>query len=233
MDEIKMCPHGRDVNQMCPHCLGVNGLGTEYDVLKANPDKPIEEPELPTVNTALTPEPKVEPVKDSMTQAKDRMMAMFPVLKKIVPAHDRKSRLVLDEDMEYVSKQVQVLYEICMVGAYAMHHSQIESDDPMSFFVTKDRKVVINPKVTRHSNYLIDSKEGCMSFLDKQQVIVPRWQKCEVEYQTIMVDPNDKDKFKLSSVIEESLSGKDSHVFQHEFDHGEAKFIYPLEVKEE
>jgi peptide deformylase len=219
MDEIKMCPHGRDVNQMCPHCLGTN---------ETIIDKPIEEQIIPTVGAALTPEPTKEPVVDTMNEAANHMIMMYPVLKKIVPAHNNKSRLVLEEDIEYVSKQAQVLHDICMVGAYAMHHSQIESDDPMNFFVTKDRKIVINPKITRHSNYFADSKEGCMSFLDKEQVIVPRWQKCEVEYQTIMVDPENKDKFKLSSVIEESLSGRDSHVFQHELDHGDAKFIYQL-----
>lgn len=167
----------------------------------------------------------VEGIVDSEVK---RLIATYPILEKIVPPHNKKSRLATDEDAGNISEISKTLYEICLVGAYAMHHSQIEAEDPINFFVTKEKKIIINPKITRHSNYFADSNEGCMSFLLKDRVTVPRWQKCEVEFQTIMVDPEDKDKFKLSSVIQEDLSGKNAHVFQHELDHGEAKFIYEL-----
>lgn len=154
------------------------------------------------------------------------------VLKIVVKPHLKKSRGVKDEDINTVVKDSKILYELCFTssglfnGAFAMHHSQINDKDPLDFFVTADRKIVVNPVVLKHSNYTTDSKEGCMSFPDKPQRIVPRWHKMEVEYQTIMVDPENKDGFKLSSKIQESLAGKDSFVWQHEIDHSKGIFIY-------
>lgn len=152
-------------------------------------------------------------------------------LKRLVPPHDIKSRKVLEGDLDYVAKEAKVLYDICMTGAWAMHHSQIEADDPMDFYVTRDMKIVINPIITKHSNYTVKHQEGCVSFTNEPWREVDRWQKCEIEYVSIMVDPNNKDKFKLSSKFEDSLSGMDAFVAQHETDHGRAKFIY--KIKEE
>jgi len=54
-----------------------------------------------------------------------------------------------------------------------------------------------------------------------------------------MVDPDnstdDEAKFKLSSVQHVDLSGPRAFMFQHEIDHADAKYIYPIiteEVKE-
>lgn len=157
------------------------------------------------------------------------------IVSPIVAPHTKKSRLVTDEDVAKVASDAAILYALCFeksgmyLGAYAMHHSQINDTDPLSFWVTVDREIIVNPVIKRHTRTLVDSKEGCMSFGDKPQIIVPRWHKLEVEYQTVMVDPENKEKFKLSSIIEKSLSGHDSFIFQHEFDHGEGKFIYKLE----
>ena len=159
-------------------------------------------------------------------------------LKRMVPPHDKKSRSVTEKDADRVVAESTILYRLCFIpngkyrGAFAMHHSQIDDKDPLNFFVTAERKIVINPTITRHSNYFVDSKEACMSFPEEDQIMVKRWQKMEVEYVSIMVDSIDKDKFKLSNTIQESLSGFESFVFQHEFDHGgEGKLIYPLLTK--
>jgi len=157
------------------------------------------------------------------------------VLERLVPPHDKKSREVTNEDVERVISEAKILYEICFDhtgvyrGAYAMHHSQIDDKDPLSMFVTVDRKIVINPKILGHSSYLVDSEEGCVTFIEKPEVTVQRWRKMDVEYVTIMVDPDDESKFKLSSVISEHLVGREAWVFQHEFDHGNASYIYPLD----
>lgn len=157
--------------------------------------------------------------------------------KMLVAPHEKISRDVTEKDISKITEGTKVLYELCFVpigyykGAYAMHHSQIDDKDPMNFFVTHERKIIINPKITRHSNYTVDSKEACRTFSDQPQVIVPRWQKIEVEYVTVMIDPEDKEKFKLSGVIKESLSGFEAFVMQHEFDHGQAKYIYPYNKK--
>jgi len=154
------------------------------------------------------------------------------VLKRLVPPHKKASRTVTEADLDRVMEEAKILYKICFesigdyTGAFAMHHSQIDDKDPLSLFVTCDRKIVINPVITRHSNYTTDSKEACMSFADRPQIIVPRWHKIEVDYITIMVDPDDKDKFKLSGVQKEKFSSLPSFIWQHEIDHGNAQFIY-------
>ncbi len=156
------------------------------------------------------------------------------VLKRIVAPHDKVSRLVTDADIERVVKEAQVLHAICFEqnglykGAYAMHHSQIDSEDPMKLFVTWDRSIVINPTIIRHSNYTKDSKEACMSFPMDPEIIVPRYQKIEVEFVTVMSDPDNEGKFKLSSPQTLSLTGPQAFIYQHEIDHGEGKLIYPI-----
>lgn len=175
-------------------------------------------------------------IKDVVVESVDVPVQVVPpkdsVIHKLVPPHDKKSRIVTNEDIDRVTEESKILHEICFTsnglykGAYAMHHSQIDDKDPLQFFVTADRKIIINPVVLRHSNYTVDSKEACMSFPSYPQVAIPRWQKMEVEYQTVMVDPDNKDKFKLSSKIQESLSGFISFIFQHEIDHADAKFIH-------
>lgn len=167
-------------------------------------------------------EPEGEKKKISPSELRDEL------LEKIVKPHNKKSRLVTESDLKSIIEDAKTLFEICLIGAYAMHHSQINGEDPLSYFVTNQREIIINPVITRHSNYTTDSKEGCMSFLGMERTTVQRWQKMEVTYQTVMVDPEDSEKFILSSPIEESVSGRRSFIFQHEMDHGEGKFIFQL-----
>jgi len=156
------------------------------------------------------------------------------VLKRLVPPHTKVSRAVTDDDIEKVVEEAKILHAICFEsmgrykGAYAMHHSQIDDKDPMSFYVTYDRKIIINPVITRHTNTPVDSKEACMSFPYEEEVIVPRWHKLEMDFVTIMSDPDNEGKFKLSSVQHEDLSGHQAFVAQHEIDHGEGRFIHPI-----
>lgn len=167
-----------------------------------------------------------------LNPAYEKMVHEEEIKMRLVLPHDKKSRVVVDADLDKVVDAIRVLHEICFMdvglfhGAYAMHHSQIENEDPMNFFVTMDRAIIINPVITRHSNYTVDSKEGCVSFADKPQITVPRWHKIEVEYVTIMTDPENKDKFKLSTIRKSNLSGHMAFIFQHEIDHGNAQFIY-------
>jgi predicted metalloprotease len=153
-------------------------------------------------------------------------------LLRLVPPHKKASREVTEKDIERVIEESKVLHEICFKpngmykGAYAMHHSQIDEKDPMSLFVTWDRQIILNVKITKHSGYTVDSLEACMSYSDRPQITVPRWHKLEVEFVTIMVDPENKDKFKLSGVQKLKLAGHQSFIFQHEIDHGNAQFIF-------
>lgn len=152
-------------------------------------------------------------------------MEELEIWKKIVPPHKIIARLVTEKDIERVIEDTKVMYEICLTGAYAMHHSQINESDPLSFFVTSNRKIIINPQITNQTKVMIDGLEGCLTFM-KPWINIPRSNKIEVEYVTIMTDPNDSTKFKFSSIIKEDFSGMEARIFQHEFDHGESKYIY-------
>lgn len=158
--------------------------------------------------------------------------AKEPVAKRLVKPHSKKSRSVTETDVNRVVEESVVLYELCFTpvglykGAFAVHHSQIDDKDPLNFFVSADKRIIINPTITRHSNYLVDSKEACLTFPEKEQIVVPRWQKCEIDYVTIMVDPKDNKKFKLSSVIKEKLNGPSAFIIQHEVNRGNGTYIY-------
>lgn len=158
-------------------------------------------------------------------------------LSRMVKPHDKKSREVKESDIMRVVNESKILYNLCFTpsglyqGAHAIHHSQIDDKDPLNFFVTVGREIIINPKFIRHSNYTVDSKEGCQSFADKKTTTVQRWHKCEVEYISLIQDKDDENKFLLSNPIRKNLSGFQSFVFQHEYDHGDAKYIYEINNK--
>ena len=153
---------------------------------------------------------------------------------KIVAPHAKVSREVTEADLDRVLEDTETLYEMCFIqnglykGAFAMHHAQIDDQDPLNFFVTVEREIIINPVITRHVNYLTDSKEACMTFPNNPIIIVPRWHKIEIDCETIMSDPDSEGKFKLTK-LHMPLSGKKSFIFQHEIDHSKAKYIYPIE----
>ncbi len=173
---------------------------------------------------------KVEEKKES-----EKKVERESPLKRLVPPHNKKSRVVTEEDVERLVEEARILHAICFEssegysGAYAMHHAQIDDKDPLNFFVTGSAEIIINPVIVKHSNYTNDSNEGCVTYLGQKQVVVQRWQKIDVEYVTIMTHPENPDKFKLSSKIEKHYSGLEAKVFQHEYDHGNAKYIYNLQ----
>lgn len=140
-------------------------------------------------------------------------------LARYVKPHDKKSRLVTEDDLSYVLKESHVLFNLCFSGngkypsGFAVAHPQIEDKDPLQLFVTQDKRIIINPKIIKHTNHTVDSLEGCLSYPDKEMIIVQRWNKCEIEYYTV-----ERDGEKLIKKTE-NLSGKESKVFQHECQH--------------
>ena len=119
-------------------------------------------------------------------------------------------------------------------GALAIAHSQINEKDPLRFFVTRDMQIIVNPVIVNHTKHFVDSEEGCLSYPKKDQIIVQRWNKCEVEY-NIVLDDESKDKtkdkvaVKLSERLKENFGSKTAKVFQHEIDHMNSIFIYDEE----
>lgn len=147
-------------------------------------------------------------------------------LKYYVEPHKKKSREVTKDDLPQLIKDAHIMYNLCYTqrgncgGALAIAHQQINKEDPMRVFVTKERKIVINPVMLRHTDNTVDSSEGCLSFPGLPQVTVQRWNKCEVKYLTLTGDGKD--------FVEktENIRGKESKVFQHEMDHFECEYIY-------
>lgn len=143
-----------------------------------------------------------------------------------VKPHSKISREVNNDDIQLVKNDSDIMFRLChtkhgiYAGGLAVAHQQIEDNDPLRFFVLADGEIIINPRITRHTNHTVDSEEGCLSFENNKQIIVQRWNKCEVEYQKI-----NKDGL-LSDFILESLSGKRAKIFQHEIDHFDCKYIF-------
>lgn len=143
-----------------------------------------------------------------------------------VKPHNKKSRKVTNKDLQDVKEDAIILFMLCNTkhgiypGGLAVAHPQIDSKDPLRFFVINTSEVVINPVITNHTRHTVDSEEGCLSFPDKKPIIVQRYNKIQVEYQTI-----DKD-FKLTKVIKADISGKRAKVFQHEINHLDSVYIF-------
>jgi hypothetical protein len=131
-----------------------------------------------------------------------------------------------EEELRRVNEAAPILAEMCHVdhgmypSAFAVAHSQINDIDPLRFFVDYRGLAVINPVITRHTEHVVKSREGCMSFPDRTPIDVWRWNKIEGTYQTIGQDG------KLTEVRSVKLSGREARVWQHEIDHMNCKYIY-------
>lgn len=149
------------------------------------------------------------------------------LLERYVPHHNTPVKEVADEDIERVKQEAQVMFDLCIVprgkypGAVAIAHPQVNDKSPLRFFVTLEGAVIINPKMTNHSSYLVDKTEGCMTFPNLPMVKVQRYQKCEFEYQGITDDGT-----KLTEPILNRLSGKEAQIWQHEYGHLEGRCVY-------
>jgi hypothetical protein len=139
-------------------------------------------------------------VSDEVTQTdaivnKDgpRELAM-KYLARYVPPHNKPSRLVTEEDVPKIVEEGKVMINLCRIprggarGAEAIAHMQIEDKDPLAFFVTQKGEVIINPEIVRHSCYMVDKEEGCMSFPAELPKKVFRYHKTDTKFQTLVKD---------------------------------------------
>mgnify|MGYP000922329826 FL=1 len=124
-----------------------------------------------------------------------------------------------------------IMYNLCYTqigihpGGFAVAHPQIDKKDPLRFFVTKDKEIIINPEITNHTKVAVDRLEGCLSFPMNNPITVKRFNKIEATFQTIKPDDLNK-KMILSDKIKISLNGVEAQIFQHEIDHFEGKYIF-------
>lgn len=149
----------------------------------------------------------------------------------IIQPHAVTSRLVRSpQDIERIRKDVPEMLSFCWTTdkepvpiAYAIAHSQITSEDPLTFFVTHDGVIVVNPVIIKSTRHTVPRKEGCMSFLTRhKQFKVDRYNKVTVQFQVLTEEG-------LSPLQTENLDSLLAQVFQHEMDHFNAKYVFNYE----
>lgn len=146
-------------------------------------------------------------------------------MKQVIQPHKNKSRPVTQADIARVLEDAKGMQTYVKGICVALAHPQIESVDPLRFFVTQNGEIIINPIITRHSGYTVDSVEGCMTYPDNAPITKQRWRRVEVEYQTIIAG-------ELSEVLENDFKGLQAAIFQHEIDHLDATYCYDTNDKD-
>lgn len=148
---------------------------------------------------------------------------------KYVKPHNIPGRKVEDKDIPRLLKDATFMHEMCMVGrgdyttAYAIAHTQVEEKDPLAFYVTIEGMIIINPVIVRHTNQLLDKREGCMSYPEEPMKVVLRFNKVTVKYQTLVQEAEKegeeaKDPV-LSPIAETGYTAQQAQVVQHECSH--------------
>jgi len=150
-----------------------------------------------------------------------------PSITRYVPWENIKiSRAVTDEDVPKVIKEAEILAELCHTeigvysGANAVCHAQIDSIDPMRFFVSSSGTLIINPSIVNHTKSTVDSLEACTSFPQNPPVNVQRYHKITALFQQLTKEKT------LTEPREEQFSGPEAKAIQHELDHMEGHSIY-------
>jgi peptide deformylase len=142
-----------------------------------------------------------------------------------VKPHQIISKEVGEKDLPRVIVDAEIMLKLCSTpvglytGGFAVAHQQITNKKPLRFFVMNTGDIIINPKIVQHTATTVDSQEGCLSFPDNKMIIVQRWNKCKVEYQSL-------ENNSLSDIIIKDISGRESFVFQHEIGHFDCNYIY-------
>lgn len=221
------CPHGREPMggengwKHCPHCLGVNTPPPPISLFAA---EDIKTKDVPPGGPPPAPSLSDDPAARYAEWAMER-------LSRYVKPHKVLSRVVTDDDVEKVIKDGTVMVELCNIkngvypGGFALHHSQIDDKEPLSFFVLHNGETIINPEITNHTNQKIEKEEACLSYPAELPVKVARYHKVTVKFQTLI--PKEGSKLPmLSQVVEQGFSGRMAEIFLHETDHGKGVSIY-------
>lgn len=151
--------------------------------------------------------------------------------------HTKVSRFVKEEDLDRVIHEGKLMHEMCLVGrgeyntAYAIAHSQLNSEDPLRFFVTYEGQFYINPVIEKKGHELYQANEGCMSYPEEPMKGVVRYKKVKVKFRTIghKQDPEtgeDLGEYYLTKQIEQEVDGQFAQILQHECQHLNGSDIY-------
>lgn len=139
------------------------------------------------------------------------------------------------KDVADVAAAMQALLERGVPGgsklkkrAVALHHSQVEADEPYNFFVVRrdvmrakgnEIVVVVNPRIIGFSTDRSTKLEGCLSFPFRPDKKVLRHEAVRVIYEM-----PDEDGDLVAK--EEEVDGLMAQVFQHEAEHAQGRHIY-------
>lgn len=164
------------------------------------------------------------------TENEKAMKELHELVARYVEPHPKPGRTVTNKDVKRVMEEGDVLLKLCSIprGLYGhsmgMAHIQIESEDPLRFFVTQKGEYIINPVIHNHTQHTVDSDEGCMSFPELLKVRVQRYNKIDMTYQTLIEKKGGG--VKLSKEYEGSFSGIIAKMIQHEIAMLNGKYIY-------
>ncbi len=204
----------------------------DSNVLKVSVAEEIAMKDVPPGMPSMPPKNDEQLPKDEVEKRQRIMVEYTRLSGRYCEPHNKQSRWVTEGDIQRVLADGRDLVAMCNIprgkysGISALSHTEIDSNDPLRFFVLPNGMVVINPIIIEHSENPIFKDEGCMSRPDENiKKNVPRYNKVTVMYQTLAKDKN-SDTPVLSNVITERLSGGPSHVFQHECGHLNGKDIY-------
>lgn len=101
----------------------------------------------------------------------------------------------------------------------AIAHCQVEKTDPLTFYVFANGDTVVNPQIISvKEKTLMWHKEGCLSFINHNDIKVKRYRIIKAKY--ILIQNG-----KIFN-IEKNISDMNAYVMQHETDHFNLKYIY-------
>jgi len=101
----------------------------------------------------------------------------------------------------------------------AIAHCQVEKENPLTFYVLANGDAIINPVILSvKEKTLMFHSEGCLSFMNKPEIKVPRYRMIKVVYELFSGE-----KYQ---VVRKNISDMQAYIMQHEIDHFELKYIY-------
>ena len=140
----------------------------------------------------------------------------------IVPPHRKVSRAVTVADYDRVIETEKAMraWMLSKYSCVGLAHPQVDDQDPLAFFITLEEplKIILNPRIIFGSGMTISSKEGCMTYPDKEHIYHDRHKAITVEFEV----------FKGKKLVKKKklISGFLAVVYQHEIDHLNAKYCY-------
>jgi len=99
-------------------------------------------------------------------------------------------------------------------------HPQTDDFDPLAFFIVRNEPhlIILNPKIISHSEQIVKSLEGCMTYPGRSHEYHDRYKSITVEYDVFFSGTLAKKK--------KTLVGFQAIVYQHEIDHLNGIYCY-------